>query len=368
MQVEPEMLRVRHNSSPELNTLCSEKMRPTIIANVASSKGNEPTLIVIHHEPGALGIHVVPSFDAVHHREDGLVIESIEPDGRIDRDGRLSVGDRIVEINGQPLFLVHFANAQEVFRDALKLPEIVLKVFKNRSESSPSSYSSSSPLVSPLQQIEVVNKAATRRSPPPVMPKPSRELVEQVEDEEGLVEGETREQTSRVATAAVTSTKKLTAALSSLHSMNETAACIGGVSTPSSVSAAASPIVTSNTRKIGRRYHIRLTKMREGLGFSITTRDNPAGGNCPIYIKNIMSKGSAIHDGRLKQGDRLLEVNGVGKFDLIYSFINAIELEAAFKNANKNRKKAERIHIFWSSAHSLRNIISFLKSHHETPV
>jgi partitioning defective protein 3 len=27
-----------------------------------------------------------------------------------------------------------------------------------------------------------------------------------------------------------------------------------------------------------------------GLGFSITTRDNPAGGNCPIYIKNILPK------------------------------------------------------------------------------
>ncbi|ELT96695.1 hypothetical protein CAPTEDRAFT_76907, partial [Capitella teleta] len=48
-----------------------------------------------------------------------------------------------------------------------------------------------------------------------------------------------------------------------------------------------------------------------GLGFSVTTRDNPAGGNCPIYIKNIMPKGAAVEDGRLKPGDRLLEVNGV---------------------------------------------------------
>ena len=45
-----------------------------------------------------------------------------------------------------------------------------------------------------------------------------------------------------------------------------------------------------------------------GLGFSVTTRDNPAGGNCPIYIKNIMPKGAAVEDGRLKPGDRLLEV------------------------------------------------------------
>ncbi len=47
----------------------------------------------------------------------------------------------------------------------------------------------------------------------------------------------------------------------------------------------------------------------EGLGFSITTRDNPAGGHTPIYIKNILPKGAAIKDGNLCSGDRLLEVN-----------------------------------------------------------
>ena len=46
----------------------------------------------------------------------------------------------------------------------------------------------------------------------------------------------------------------------------------------------------------------------EGLGFSVTTRDNPAGGNAPIYIKNILTKGAAVKDGTLKSGDRLLEV------------------------------------------------------------
>ena len=46
----------------------------------------------------------------------------------------------------------------------------------------------------------------------------------------------------------------------------------------------------------------------EGLGFSVTTRDNPAGGNAPIYIKNILPKGAAVKDGCLKSGDRLLEV------------------------------------------------------------
>ncbi|KAG7188744.1 hypothetical protein KM043_008364 [Ampulex compressa] len=66
---------------------------------------------------------------------------------------------------------------------------------------------------------------------------------------------------------------------------------------------------TANTRKIGRIIDIELTKGSNGLGFSVTTRDNPAGGHCPIYIKNILPKGAAVEDGRLKPGDRLLEVN-----------------------------------------------------------
>lgn len=49
-------------------------------------------------------------------------------------------------------------------------------------------------------------------------------------------------------------------------------------------------LLQANTRKIGRKIEIELTKGQHGLGFSITTRDNPAGGNCPIYIKNIIPK------------------------------------------------------------------------------
>ncbi|KAL5275582.1 PARD3 family protein [Megaselia abdita] len=66
----------------------------------------------------------------------------------------------------------------------------------------------------------------------------------------------------------------------------------------------------SNTRKLGRRIEIALVKGQKGLGFSVTSRDNPAGGDCPKYIKSILPIGAAIEDGRLKPGDRLLEVDG----------------------------------------------------------
>jgi len=66
-----------------------------------------------------------------------------------------------------------------------------------------------------------------------------------------------------------------------------------------------------NTKKIGKRLNIQLKKGTEGLGFSITSRDVTIGGSAPIYVKNILPRGAAIQDGRLKAGDRLVEVNGV---------------------------------------------------------
>ncbi|XP_039746485.1 partitioning defective 3 homolog B-like isoform X5 [Pararge aegeria] len=56
---------------------------------------------------------------------------------------------------------------------------------------------------------------------------------------------------------------------------------------------------------------VTLVKGEKGLGFTITTRDNPTGGHCPIYIKNILPKGAAVTDGRLRAGDRLVSVNKV---------------------------------------------------------
>lgn len=55
---------------------------------------------------------------------------------------------------------------------------------------------------------------------------------------------------------------------------------------------AASALMTVSTRKIGKKLDLELVKGQDGLGFSVTTRDNPAGGLCPIYIKNILPKGT----------------------------------------------------------------------------
>ncbi|XP_078722306.1 partitioning defective 3 homolog isoform X2 [Lampetra fluviatilis] len=74
---------------------------------------------------------------------------------------------------------------------------------------------------------------------------------------------------------------------------------------------AATPNVAYTTKKVDKKIPIHLKKGLDGLGFTIATRDTPVGGRTPIYVKSIMPKGAALSDGRLKSGDRLLEVNGL---------------------------------------------------------
>ena len=69
-------------------------------------------------------------------------------------------------------------------------------------------------------------------------------------------------------------------------------------------------MLQSSSRRPGRLITVCLTKGPDLLGFSITTRDNPARGHAPIYIKSILPKGAAIVDGTLRIGDKLVSVNG----------------------------------------------------------
>ncbi|CAG2174838.1 unnamed protein product, partial [Oppiella nova] len=238
-------------------------------------------IVVLAKESGPLGIHVVSENGDEVGYCNGLLVQGIEPGGRIDRDGRLHVGDAIVEINGQSILEADFESAQRIFRSALQTDEIALRLMKyNQNAGNNQTVASSSP---------------RRPCPPPVLPKPATVMRqhEQLRLVEGMVEGEERAvQPCKVAT--VTSTKKLTPTIAGAHKP-----------------AVSSALCVANTRKIGKKYHIQLKKGADGLGFSITTRDNPTGGNVPIYIKNILSNGAAVEDGRLKTGDRLLEVCGI---------------------------------------------------------
>ena len=203
------------------------------------------TRLVIQNEIGPLGIHVVPSGDPA---QPGLLIQGIEPGGRIDRDGRLAVGDRIVEINGYPLTEIPFHKAQEIFKEALFAKELLLLVGKG-DEGSGFGH------------------------------KPELEFKTFDDNKENIINTE----------------------------VEVGGGTLGRKAGPGSK--LTSTVQAANTRKIGKRLTVMLVKGVHGLGFSLTTRDIQAGGLAPVYIKNILPKGAAIENGQLRPGDRLLEVN-----------------------------------------------------------
>lgn len=178
-----------------------------------------------------------------------LLVQHVEPNSRADY-GHLQKGDRILEINSTKLTGLSENEVQKCLKNALDGTEIRVKVKRQ----SPKVHRTESD----FRTLEMVN----------------------VKEQKATAEE------SKVAT--VSPTYKHHASLPSGTSLQ-----------------------IANTRKLGRKLKINLKKGPNGLGFSVTTRDNPAGGYCPIYIKNILSRGAAIEDGHLRPGDRLLEINGL---------------------------------------------------------
>lgn len=86
--------------------------------------------IVLPKENSPLGIHVVPA-STNEDQVNGLVLQNIEADGRVKRQGILQINDRIIEINRKNIERCSFDNAQMIFRSALLEPELELKIVRS---------------------------------------------------------------------------------------------------------------------------------------------------------------------------------------------------------------------------------------------
>ncbi|KAM9682687.1 partitioning defective 3 homolog isoform 13-T13 [Dama dama] len=243
-------------------------------------------LVQVPNDGGPLGIHVVP-FSARGGRTLGLLVKRLEKGGKAEQENLFHENDCIVRINDGDLRNRRFEQAQHMFRQAMRtsiiwfhvVPAANKEQYEQLSQSERNNYYSSrfSPDSQHVDHRGVTSAGpqalprASRLNPPPEHVDPHPRLLPQSAQPSGK--------------------PPAAPALAAHH-----------VFSPSS---------GYNTKKIGKKLNIQLKKGTEGLGFSITSRDVTIGGSAPIYVKNILPRGAAIQDGRLKAGDRLIEVNGV---------------------------------------------------------
>uniref|UniRef100_A0A3B3SI61 Par-3 family cell polarity regulator n=1 Tax=Paramormyrops kingsleyae TaxID=1676925 RepID=A0A3B3SI61_9TELE len=192
----------------------------------------------------------------------GLLVKRLEKGGKAQQEQLFQENDCIVRINNGDLRNIRFEQAQNMFRQAMRSPAILFHVVPaaSKAEYERLSQSEMSGRLSP----DSLDHTPQRLLPPGPFFSPLP------------------------------------------HAGAPTSKPAGSPQRP-----LGSAPSSGYTKKVGRRFTMQLKKGPEGLGFSITSRDVPIGGTAPIYVKNILPRGAAIQDGRLKAGDRLLEVNGV---------------------------------------------------------
>uniref|UniRef100_A0A4W5N4E9 PDZ domain-containing protein n=1 Tax=Hucho hucho TaxID=62062 RepID=A0A4W5N4E9_9TELE len=282
-------------------------------------------------EQGPLGIHVVPYCSSLSGRTLGLHVKGIEVNSRSKRESIFREDECIVQINGTELMDKTFAQSQEVFRQAMCSPLVRLEILplanKQRYEKCligqlfTGSHDSVPKAKSPLMIHQKMDGKPETLKPEQINPKLEprrpdlRVLRSKTPDLPASLTPLREHQTGHVPDEMPLSVSPAPV-VRDRDGASPTA--VGGSESP--LPRGKSPTGLPNlanliNQKGGRKLKIDLRKGDEGLGFTVVTRDSTVHGPGPIMIKNILTRGAAIKDGRLQPGDRILEVNGVDLTD-----------------------------------------------------
>ncbi|XP_039998182.1 par-3 family cell polarity regulator beta a isoform X2 [Xiphias gladius] len=311
-------LRVNHVLKGALDRLCPDDP-PAKMSQVNFSTLTKT--VEFQSDRGPLGIHVIPYCSSLSGRTLGLHIKGIEENSRSKRENIFQEDECIVQINDTPLQDKTFVQSQEVFRQAmtnsnssvcLEVLPVANKLHYEKSlighlftgDAKDSSTKAKSPMV----------VRAKTNSQPEL--KPDSKLKTKVE----VRRPDTRAKTPEPAAVNIPPVE-LQSGQGSLERVSPTRPTRAASSSPTPRARSQSPLASKSpglpglanlsSKKGGKRIKIELKKGTEGLGFTVVTRDSSVHGPGPILVKNILSRGAAIKDGRLQPGDRILEVNGV---------------------------------------------------------
>uniref|UniRef100_A0A8D0PZV1 PDZ domain-containing protein n=1 Tax=Sus scrofa TaxID=9823 RepID=A0A8D0PZV1_PIG len=227
-----------------------------------------------------------------------IFVVGINPEGPAAKDGRMRIGDELLEINNQILYGRSHQNASAIIKTA---PSKVKLVFIRNEDA--------------VNQMAVTPFPLPSSSPSSIEDQSGTELVGSEED--GSVEvgirqlpesassklagGQSKQQ--KYSTKVSFSSQEIPLAPASYHSTDADFTGYGGFQAPLSVDPATCPIIP------GQEMIIEISKGRSGLGLSIVGgKDTPLDA---IVIHEVYEEGAAARDGRLWAGDQILEVNGI---------------------------------------------------------
>ncbi|KAM4871569.1 inaD-like protein [Thomomys bottae] len=246
-----------------------------------------------------------------------IFVVGINPEGPAATDGRMRIGDELLEINNQILYGRSHQNASAIIKTApskVKLVFIRNEDAVNQMAVGPFPGPSSSPSsIEEQSGPEAVSSEEDGGSEVGIKPLPGSESSPLEDLSQEISEGDMADQEEELehstihATGEVKQQKHSTnASVSSqeISSSDSTDASFPGSSqAPLSVDPATCPIVP------GQEMIIEISKGRSGLGLSIVGgKDTPLDA---IVIHEVYEEGAAARDGRLWAGDQILEVNGV---------------------------------------------------------
>ncbi|XP_062047429.1 inaD-like protein isoform X3 [Lepus europaeus] len=253
-----------------------------------------------------------------------IFVVGINPEGPAATDGRMCIGDELLEINNQILYGRSHQNASAIIKTApskVKLVFIRNEDAVNQMAVAPFPVPSSSPSSTEDQSgpepvsgeedggLEVGVK------PLPASENPKLEDASQVvgqgmmTDQQKALECPTDNVVSQMkqqtysTKVSFSSQEMPVAPAPPYHAADSDFTGCGGFQAPLSVDPATCPIVP------GQEMIIEISKGRSGLGLSIVGgKDTPLDA---IVIHEVYEEGAAARDGRLWAGDQILEVNGV---------------------------------------------------------